>query len=208
MNRTIALILIVITLLVGCQIGKEVKPSEMHPNELPDERALQDEFTRNFIQSTEETSPGYYPFLSNTEKYSMDFPADGIVNKEFYGSVRGYESYSVSILSGGYYTLHFDNSRALENSPYFLDAFQGRVGQKVDFEIMEDDNKVIYYTNFHRNDYEYHVAYIHRNKGDGGLEIVYTLDCLEEYECNDPNAEEKANILKWIKSIKFVDEEL
>ena len=204
MKRIIAVIaILLIVLFGGCQMKKDVKPSEMSPNDLPDERAFQDEFTREFLQSTEETRPGYYPFLSKTGKYKMDFPADGIVNKKVYGSVRGYESYSVSILSGAYYTLHFDNSRALENLPYFLDAFQGRVGHNVEFNILEDDNKVIYYTYFHDNDYEEHVAYLHRNNGDGGLEIVYTLDCLEEYNCHDPNAPEKEEILKWIKTIEF-----
>ena len=81
MKRSIALILILFILLVGCQ--KELKPSEMNHNDLPDERAFQDEFTRDFLQSIDETRPGYYPFLSRTGKYNMDFPASGVISKIF-----------------------------------------------------------------------------------------------------------------------------
>src|SRR5699024_3922117 len=78
------ILIFLMILLGGCQIGKEVKPSELHPNDLPDERAFQDEFTREFLQSVEETRPGYYAFLSKTGKYEMDFPAGGIISKPAY----------------------------------------------------------------------------------------------------------------------------
>ena len=78
------ILIFLMILLGGCQIGKEVKPSEMHPNDLPDERAFEDEFTRDFIQSVDETRPGYYPFLSKTGKYKMDFPAGGDIIKRAY----------------------------------------------------------------------------------------------------------------------------
>lgn len=49
---------------MGKENEKDIKPSEMKAEDLPDVRALQDEFTRSFIESTEEVEPGYYSFLS------------------------------------------------------------------------------------------------------------------------------------------------
>jgi hypothetical protein len=59
---------------------------------------FKDDFTRSFIQSIEETSPGYYPFLSATGRYEMDFPEDTIIfgepayslEKERFESLRFY----------------------------------------------------------------------------------------------------------------------
>src|SRR5690625_2566820 len=175
----------------------------MNPDDLPDERAFQDEFTREFLQSVEETRPGYYPFLSKTGKYKMDFPGDGNVSKAFYRKIKGYEAFSASIPEQGYFTLHFDDSRTIENLPYYLDAFQGRIGKEINLEILEIDSKVIYYNFFHRKNYEHHVAYLHPKNNNGGLEIIYTLDCLEGFNCDKPNSNEKQDILNWIKSIQF-----
>src|SRR5699024_12315518 len=60
------------------------KPSDMKEEDLPDVRAFNDEFTREFLQSTEETEEGFYPFLSKTGKYKMDFPAGGVIDDRSY----------------------------------------------------------------------------------------------------------------------------
>ena len=47
---------------------QDIKLSEMNPEDLPDVRAFEDEFTRGILQSTEETRSGYYPFFIRDEK--------------------------------------------------------------------------------------------------------------------------------------------
>src|SRR5699024_12227911 len=64
--------------------------------DLPDVRAFQDEFTRGFLQSTEETRPGYYPFLSGTELFTMDFPGEGAISEKAY-ALKGNEYEGLSI---------------------------------------------------------------------------------------------------------------
>ena len=206
MKRKIALILIFfIILLGGCQMGKELKPSEMNPDDLPDERAFQDEFTREFLQSVEETRPGYYPFLSNTGKYKMDFPADGIISNEFYNSTTDMELLGISIRKddGTSVTINiiFDNSRSSDKFEYYLDGFEGRIGTNVQFEIIKNNSMTIHYNNFQRNDFDNHVAYLHPNIGSGGMEVLYSVDCLDGDHCNNTNQQE---IINWIKSILFI----
>ncbi len=78
--------------LGGCQLGKDKLPSEMDPKKLPDGRAFKDEFTRQFLQSTEEVMPGYYPFLAKNGKYEMAFPREGITDDTSYRSKTNFES--------------------------------------------------------------------------------------------------------------------
>lgn len=60
------------------------KSSEAGQQDVPDVHAFHDSFTRDFLQSTEETEEGFYSFLSKTEKYKMDFPAGGVIDDQTY----------------------------------------------------------------------------------------------------------------------------
>ena len=86
-------------LLGGCQMNNESKnpeleaveeaqedllPQDMPAEDLPQVEAFQDEFTRSFLQSTEETRPDYYPFLSNTGAFEMDLYKESRVNERSY----------------------------------------------------------------------------------------------------------------------------
>jgi len=82
----------ILLLLVGCQIGKDKLPSEMDPKNLPEGRAFEDEFTRSFLQSTEEVIPGYYPFLAKNGRWEMAFPENGLTGKKSYISKQNTES--------------------------------------------------------------------------------------------------------------------
>lgn len=88
MRLKAVIVLILMTLIVGgCDMSKEnksVAPSEMNARELTDVPAFQDEFTRDFIESTEQTHEGYFPFVSGTGDYEMDFPSDMIIGERSY----------------------------------------------------------------------------------------------------------------------------
>jgi len=46
--------------------------------------AFQDEFTRQFLDSTKEVKPGFYLFRSGTNGYTMLFPENAILSDKFY----------------------------------------------------------------------------------------------------------------------------
>lgn len=87
--KTKFLILILLTAFVlgGCSMsnGKgSASPSEMDPQDLPDVPAFQNEFTRDFLTSTEPVREGYYPFEAKSGKFTMDFPGDmNIVERSY-----------------------------------------------------------------------------------------------------------------------------
>ena len=210
MNRPIALILIFFTLLTGCQ--KELKPSEMNPNDLPDERAFEDEFTREFLQSAEETRPGYYPFLSKTGKYKMDFPAGGVITKQPYTLKKSnFEFLSIGILnpdeSEARISLTYYSENQKDKLDLHLNQFQGRIGKDIDFEAIEKDNATIFYSNFQRNNFNNYVAYIQRNNESGGIELLYSNRCVTSNGCNEDGAQRKA-INDWIESVEFIKDDV
>src|SRR5690606_29883869 len=111
----------------------ELKPSEMHPNDLPDERAFQDEFTREFLQSVEETRPGHYPFLSKTGRYKMDFPAEGVINKHSYIiNNTSHETFNLTYIDEDNINIEISVAYYIESYKNDMDInlayFQGRVG--------------------------------------------------------------------------------
>jgi hypothetical protein len=75
-----------------------VKPSEMDETDLPKNRAFEQEFTRGFLQSTEEIEDGYYPFVSGTGRYKMWFPAGTqIGDKGYIKEGDYYENYQLHV---------------------------------------------------------------------------------------------------------------
>src|SRR5699024_9022676 len=98
------LIMVLITLLGGCQADKDetiTNPSEIDKEDLPDVHAFEYEFTRKFLQSTEETEEGFYSFLSKTKKYKMDFPGGGVIDDRMYSVTKNvHEEVTISIEDG------------------------------------------------------------------------------------------------------------
>ncbi len=60
----------------------------MDPKDLPDVTAFQDEFTREFMTSTNEVSDGYYLFESKTGGYTLPFPGDARIDQMHYEKVK------------------------------------------------------------------------------------------------------------------------
>lgn len=84
--RKILFICISITiLLAGCNLlSFEKDISEMDPKDLPDVPVFQDDFTREFMASTEEVEDDYYVFQSKTGGYTMMYPRDAKMNPRYY----------------------------------------------------------------------------------------------------------------------------
>src|SRR5699024_7155971 len=198
--RTILLTSVIV--LGACQMdksgtvdGEESPEKSMDTEALPDVRAFQDEFTRGFLQSREETRPGYYPFLSGTEAFKMDFPAEGKLGERSYNikdksfevlliDVGSEDSNFVHNITVNYYS-HLEEELHKKGR---LGQLQSSVGEELDFERIETDNHINYISKFESDNkvgslenYGY-AALVFNNKGLGGIKIVCESNCLANYE--------------------------
>ncbi|HLR63331.1 MAG TPA: hypothetical protein VK097_12950 [Lentibacillus sp.] len=188
------------------------KPSEMNPEDLPDVRAFSDEFTLDFLQSTEETRDGYYPFLSGTGKYKVDFPAEGVIGERGYSiKEKGHEEIQIHIKSETgsminiiYYS-HHKSKQITEN----LNGLKLRTGYDGNFNKLEKDNQTLYYAHYKDDVFRTYAGYVQNEKGTGGIEVVYDIDCRDEKEqiCAENKQSDEERVMKWMKSIQFVHED-
>src|SRR5699024_2645760 len=147
---------------------------------LPDVEAFNDEFTRDFLQSVEETEEGFYPFLSGTGKYKMNFPAGGVIDETMYTNRDNmHEDVPIAIDAAtgfGMRVLYFSDAsqELLEDN---LDAFKTRLGYEGEFEKLEKSNRTIYYANQEDDVFRTYAAYILNGKNSGAIEVIYNIDC-------------------------------
>ncbi|MEE6132141.1 hypothetical protein [Priestia sp. GS2] len=205
----------------GCQMSDEQsrktkpldqKPSEVAIEELPNARALQDEFTRDMIKSTKETEKGYYTLESKTGEYEMLFPAGGEIDG--IGYTRKGES-SEAFLAGILYNdktealLRIKYTNALFNDEtgigYAKELLTNSIGEDMEFDRIDGKGKVTYIAPFTMDEGLYgYAAYIHPDKGWGGVEIVYSGSCMDNPKSCGPEEEEfKKRAYKLISSVKF-----
>src|SRR5699024_5644149 len=168
------LTIFIIMLLGGCQLmenSEAQKPSEMNEEELPDVQAFEDEFTRDFLQSTGETEEGFYPFLSGTGKYKMDFPAGGLIDDKSYSKRKnGYEEVHISIEddTGFGMDVHYYSHHTKDGLDTFLDNFKGRLGYDEEFEKLSKNDKTLYFAQYERYGTRTFAGYILNDSKTGG----------------------------------------
>ncbi|AIF45236.1 hypothetical protein [Virgibacillus sp. SK37] len=193
---------------------KSTKPAEMSKEDLPDVRAFQDDFTREFLQSTEETKEGYYPFLSGTGAYKMDFPAGGIVGEKGYGKVKEKkEGFGVGVLSkNGLQSsidFNYDSYKESGNVNSYIDNLKQRLQMEVEFKEVntQKNQQSFYYSSFERNDFQTYAGYVQNNVGNGGIQVVYQIDCKKTTQLCEENKQENLDrFINWLQSIEFVNE--
>lgn len=200
----------------GIDSTETVKPKDMEMEELPESRAFQDEFTRGFLLSTEETRPGYYPFLAGTEAFEMDFPAEGKLGGKSYNiREKNYESILIGVgnqksaithlISITYYghlqeNIHKDSR---------LGQLQASLEEKLDFDRLEEANAIYYIASYEsaNKDLDFDTfglaGYIFNKNGTGGIEVIFSTDC--EGNCDALKEDIMANALEWTESIKFLE---
>lgn len=186
----------------------------MEMEELPDVRAFQDEFTRGFLQSTEETRPGYYSFSSGTEAFEMDFPAEGKLGEKSYNirdknyeaimiGVGSPESDITQIIRITYYG-HLEEDLHKYSR---LGQLQSSVEEELDFDRVEENNEIYYIASYEsaNKDFDFetfgHAGFMFNKNGSGGIEVIYSSDC--EGDCDELKEADMRKALEWIKSIKF-----
>lgn len=230
MKHTFTIILFAsIIVLGGCLMGsngdveqpedsrKDEKPKDMPIEDLPDVRAFQDDFTRGFLQSTEETRPGYYPFLSGTGAFEMDFPNEGKIGERSYNIKN--KSFEVLLIDVGNEKSNIIHNITMKYYNYLeeglhkdttLGLIQSGLGEDLNFERIEKDNQIYHISEFESNKEEdspenYGYAALVLNKQDlGGIEIIYDSNCLEN--CEEDRERDKEEIFNWVMSVKLLQE--
>ena len=185
------------------------KPSEMNPDDLPDGEAFEDEFTRGFLQSTEETRPGYYPFLSGTGKYEMDFPVNATIDPHGYAlKDKEYEGLFIGVDAGemkssirlNYSSLH-EKGRE--------DTSLGMINQQFNDELLFDEftsgDSTLYLSYFEEDEtYFGYAGFLQNELDDGGISILYESECIaNKEECAGIIAKGKDVMKQQIESIQF-----
>lgn len=218
MSRTVQLILIVcILVLGGCQVEEKeekVLPKDMDPTDLPDGRAFEDEFTRSFLQSTEEVMPGYYPFLSGNGLFTMAFPKEGLMGEGGYACKEGdQESIGISVWKEGanisadiqinYYSFLLSN----DSEEFGKRNLQKRFNMDLDFEEIKKEGQTLYISYFEKESdttesiYGY-AGYLQNNKERGGIFLIYTSYC--DRNCEEEKEADLKQAYDWMQSVTFI----
>lgn len=179
------------------------KPAETNPNDLPNVRAFQDEFTRQYLQSTEETRPGYYKFLSGTGRYEMDFPAEGVIDENgYFRKENAIEDFMASVKLNNGEMLITTSYNVVRNKGYIdvhLERIINSTGEKLTFEEIQYEDRIIYFTEYYLDEIDkYYIAYIQNKVDSGGLELDFIIDSNVDIDDSDLNEEIK-NILQSVK---------
>src|SRR5699024_1354703 len=157
--------MVLITLLGGCQADKDetsTNPSEIDKEDLPDVHTFEDEFTRKFLQSTEDTEEGFYPFLSKTKQYKMDFPGGGVIDDSMSSCTKNvHEEGTISREDGTGISMHviYDSSQIEERLTGDLNSLKKQLGHDDDFEKQRGGNQRLYYCHYDRNGFRTYVGY-------------------------------------------------
>lgn len=217
-HRLILFILSIGLVLGGCQMaegnGKNIKPSEMKAEDLPNVRALQDEFTRSFIESTEEVEPGYYSFLSGTKRYRMLFPKEGAIHQGYGVKDDQFEGFLMSTINDNgtdsQIKINYYAYGTKESVDGGLEMLEGRVDQKLDFEKVTTENSELYYAPIEFDPDIFGIAGLVVSLNDNGvIQIVYDTQCKKDQnECQKIKEEEVDKMIHWLQSFEFVDKEV
>ena len=213
-----ALFIISIVSLTGCQSGRDetkTNPEEMNEKDLPDVRAFEDEFTRSFLQSTEETKTGYYPFVSGTGTYKMDFPAGGVIGEKGYGiDKNNFEGYLVGVATGealdSSINFEYYSYKKEKFSDSGLETLKQQFNAKITFEKVPFDNHMLFLAPIENGDGVFgYVAFLQNTLKSGAISIIYESECTaDEKACKGVKNKEKDDIVNWLESIEFIENEI
>ncbi|QKY70148.1 hypothetical protein [Lentibacillus sp. CBA3610] len=189
--------------------NQNTKPSEMDPEDLPDVRAFNDEFTRDFLQSVEEIRDGYYPFLSGTGKYKMDFPAGGVIGERGYAlKEEEYEGYLIGVEQGNGLgsSIKINYYSQIGDKDVELDMLSRQFDNNLNFEEISLEGSTLYIADFEDNvDYYGYAAMLVNSQGDG-IHVIFETECAESEKCGESKQDMQKEMKQWIKSITFINE--
>src|SRR5699024_9382283 len=141
-----------IILIGGCGF-MEKNVADMDPKDLPDVSAFQDDFTREFMTSTEPVEDGYYEFESKTGGYTMNFPENALMSKGYYERKKDtFERFSFGEEINQensnipYYVIAtYDNFHKEKDSSRLLNLLSRAVNFEGEYEEFTHENNTIFF---------------------------------------------------------------
>lgn len=181
--------------------------------------ALQDDFTKEFITSKEETEKGYYTFKSNVGGYTMLYPVNAVMDQTYYqyrgqeyeaiyfGEGREEENYGYSVVG------NFENRKVTQSIDSNLDLLIGSTDLLTpqDFEKYTVEDNDVYFAEYRQdinNDkngfYLHFLGYIKSQTTDKAISLEYSSTCISKTEeCNLDLTEERERAKKIFHSVRF-----
>ncbi len=221
LKRLIQSGLIIMTLLLGgcttdVEEGEKTKETKETSNLWPETPAFKDDFTREFMDSTEEVQEGYYRFKSKTEGYTMLFPVNARVDPVgFERNEDVYETYSFGEQVkednlAYYYRITYENSLIGSDVEFNLESLSEYVGYEGDYETFDYEGKTYYYATDVSKDedvtYYSYFSYIKSNKSDKGLRYFVDSTCADNSgNCKMDSKELEKRFLIMMKSVDFFE---
>lgn len=218
LKRLIQSGLVVMTLFLGgCTTnmgdGEKTKESTYLR---PDTPAFKDDFTREFMDSTEEVQEGFYRFKSKTDGYTMLFPVNAKVDPVgFERNEDVYETYSFGEQVkeenlAYYYRITYENSLIGSDVEFNLESLSEYVGYEGDYETFDYEGKTYYYasdvfTTEVREHYGF-FSYIKSNKSNKAIRYFVNSTCLnKEQSCEANSKEIEERFIMMMKSVDFFE---
>ncbi|WP_203289220.1 hypothetical protein [Metabacillus sp. cB07] len=196
----------------GCGMSKEKDNGKVEQQSMPETEAFKDEFTREFMKSTEETEEGFYTFESKTRGYTMLFPINAIISTMDYEQIKtAYEalSYSEDVDDENisyFMTVIFENSSDTDDIQINLGILSDVSGYEGDYKKYTSAEKTIYFGEKRNEEdgYYSYIAYIKSDVSNKAVSLTYNSNCLDDgNSCELPGLSEKEKIKKIVDSINF-----
>src|SRR5699024_9909010 len=177
--------------------------SKMNPEDLPDVTAFQDDFTREFMTSTEEVEDGYYLFESKTGGYTMWYPEDAIMNKGYYERTKDtFERVSFGV-------------EANKDKDSLLYLLSSTVDYKGDYDKFEHQDNSIFFatsestTRSKKTTWYEFFGLIKSKNTNQSLRYIYSVKCEGKTKnCSYDLESIEQKVKDIMKSVKFKDVEL
>ncbi|WP_152658124.1 hypothetical protein [Oceanobacillus sp. CFH 90083] len=221
MNQKLTIYSVLLLLLIlglgGCKdMGGEEKEEnimEMSVEELPDVTAFRDEFTREFMISTEPIKEGYYLFQSKTGGYTMMYPENARLDNLYYESPSdGYEAiqYTENVEEKEYeYVVRvtYNHGERANNLEELKVLMESRTNYNGEYETIDSEDKIINYATTDsvsrkggRISYQF-LGIIQSPKNNQSLSYNYNIVTHTENNIDLDNIEEE--VLEMIESVEF-----
>ncbi|WP_203289224.1 hypothetical protein [Metabacillus sp. cB07] len=213
MEKRIMLFFILIFIFAGgCGISEEENNGKANQESMPETEAFKDEFTREFIKSTEETEEGYYTFESKTKGYTILFPKDAIVSTGDYEAVKDqFESLSfgekrIDEKISYFIKLSYEDNSSTGDIDTKLELLSNGAEYKGEYKKAVQGDYMIYSSDAgpKNPEYYYYLAYIKSAASDQAVRFTYFSNCIvEEKSCELITEKGKNRINKILNSIEF-----
>ena len=215
----VAILLAVATLIGGCSDMGDVGKNAETQTEIPETIAVQDEYTRSFLVSTDEVSEGHYAFRPWTEAYTMWIPVNATLDSVFYEKrEKHWERFLYAWvekdknISYGVYGFFEDRPDSEEYGLIHLADYAQYEGE---FERFEEEENIYYYGKSisevgEKGEEEIpvysNIGFVKHKKSGKSLGILHDHRCSDwTTNCNADTERIEKHFWELVKSVRFED---